>query len=880
MSKKARFMSRIVTIVLLILCFQGCFSFNPTSFVRAEKLEIQDVPIYQGIEIDALLTVNTTNTGNWTWAVDQPWCSNDTGVYTIEDMIINNTAGTPRGSGIFINNSHDVDFRIENCTITNVNAIISYGAGIDLENSSRGVIINNTVSNTNPIGCGIQLRDYNCYNITIERNVVKNILRHGILMYGGDEIHVINNTVNNVAYNGIYFYQGVQNSTIAYNYVNDTNNNQMSSTNGGIKLLDVNNDNNQIYNNTVLNCWRGIYLRDSSNNSIHNNTVKNNDDGGIILSTNSDDNNVTNNIVTNENGDYEQDYGIWLASSHNNTISDNHISNQQQHGIFFQTSLNNTIIGNTVNVNKFMGIFLTDSANGNSIKDNSIDRNDLGIGLSYSEFNNITDNTLFGNGYCIYEVECGTNFITNNNCSEAWVTTPINIDDGATGIGAHNWTWAENQSWCSGAGTESDPYIIENLVISALGFSSYGIHIENSNVSFIIRNCSIYNCDTGIYVQDSNNSQIIGNEIFDCEEGINFDYSSENTISGNNVSNTDTGITLYAECFNNTISDNTLSNNPYGIYVYEYCDNNVITDNTVNQSEVGIDVDYYCDNNTISQNILSEVVYGIYVYDYCSNFTIVDNTISHSDVGLELYGDCMNNSISGNVILNCDEGIFVDDDSNYNVFTLNVLRNCTTGMIITDDSSNNSIYHNFFVDNEYHAEDWGTDNNWNSSTIGNYWTNWTSPDNNSDGIVDTPYTFIGGSAGSNDSLPIAEDGAPRITINFPTGGRFSDAPPFDVVVTDIYVYEMWYTLDGGITNYTFTENGVIDQAAWDALPRGKVTIRFYARDVAGNVDFKDVTITKYSQTLRIVGWIVIGVVAALGASGYFLIKFWKIKLEE
>ena len=80
MSKKARFMSRIVTIFLLILCFQGCLGFNPTSFVSAEKGEIQDVMVYQGIVVDALLSTNTSNSGNWTWAVDQPWCSNDGGL--------------------------------------------------------------------------------------------------------------------------------------------------------------------------------------------------------------------------------------------------------------------------------------------------------------------------------------------------------------------------------------------------------------------------------------------------------------------------------------------------------------------------------------------------------------------------------------------------------------------------------------------------------------------------------------------------------------------------------------------------------------------------------------------------------------------------------
>ena len=76
-------------------------------------------------------------------------------------------------------------------------------------------------------------------------------------------------------------------------------------------------------------------------------------------------------------------------------------------------------------------------------------------------------------------------------------------------------------------------------------------------------------------------------------------------------------------------------------------------------------------------------------------------------------------------------------------------------VFIDSNSDNNSLYENFFIENLKHAIDNGADNKWNSSTIGNYWDNHTGPDNNNDGIVDSPYTYIGGSAGSIDYLPIA-----------------------------------------------------------------------------------------------------------------------------
>jgi len=51
-------------------------------------------------------------------------------------------------------------------------------------------------------------------------------------------------------------------------------------------------------------------------------------------------------------------------------------------------------------------------------------------------------------------------------------------------------------------------------------------------------------------------------------------------------------------------------------------------------------------------------------------------------------------------------------------------------------------------------------------------------------------------------------------------------------------------MDGGLNNYTFTGNGTIDQTAWNLLPDGNVTIRFYASDIVDNIDFEQVIVKK------------------------------------
>jgi len=226
----------------------------------------------------------------------------------------------------------------------------------------------------------------------------------------------------------------------------------------------------------------------------------------------------------------------------------------------------------------------------------------------------------------------------------------------------------------------------------------------------------------------------------------------------------------------------------------------------------------------------------------------MDNIANYNgEIGIELYDYSSNNTISNNVVsYNGLNGIGLFDSSDSNTLTENVLYNNTIGVNI-DNGNNNSIYINFFLKNVKHAFDDGIDNKWNSTIIGNYWDNHTGPDVSPiDGIVDNPYTYIEGPAGNIDYLPIAEDGAPRITINSPiAGGKFgSTAPTFNVEIVDIHVYEMWFTIDGGLHNYTFTENGTINQAAWDALPEGNVTITFYARDIVGNKAFDEVTVIK------------------------------------
>jgi len=114
----------------------------------------------------------------------------------------------------------------------------------------------------------------------------------------------------------------------------------------------------------------------------------------------------------------------------------------------------------------------------------------------------------------------------------------------------------------------------------------------------------------------------------------------------------------------------------------------------------------------------------------------------------EIYNQYLNGFLAGINIHN----------SNNNIITDNIIENSSNYAIrITNNSALNSIYHNYILYNNNgstQASDDGSNNNWDNGSIGNYWSDWLSPDYNApQGIVDLSYN-IAGSSNSNDNYPI------------------------------------------------------------------------------------------------------------------------------
>ncbi|MHA1521024.1 MAG: right-handed parallel beta-helix repeat-containing protein [Promethearchaeota archaeon] len=223
----------------------------------------------------------------------------------------------------------------------------------------------------------------------------------------------------------------------------------------------------------------------------------------------------------------------------------------------------------------------------------------------------------------------------------------------------------------SGSGGSDSPYIIENLVIDAGGEN--GIAISGSTWFFEIRNCTIYNANNGISLDNvkTGTGKIYNNTIYDCSgtDGMGIALlDSNNMIVANNTIYNNIGTSSWTgdgiHCHrsdSNQIEGNIISGmrsgtagtgQGCGIYISASVSNNIIN-NTISN----------CSSQSTSAYLSG---LGVYLLD-SSDATILNNTVyeisggNHKITGngiliYEFYGDSHNNLIEGNTIFNITGG--------------------------------------------------------------------------------------------------------------------------------------------------------------------------------------------------------------------------------
>jgi parallel beta-helix repeat protein len=240
---------------------------------------------------------------------------------------------------------------------------------------------------------------------------------------------------------------------------------------------------------------------------------------------------------------------------------------------------------------------------------------------------------------------------------------------------AYNWVSANESGICSGSGTFSDPYIIQDKIIQGKEGET-GIWIQNSNAYFLISNCSISNCGENYKTGGIKLYQIEHGAIRDCDV-------SDNKGMGVVIEN----------CGISDISNSNISRNAKGGIFINQVDGfwlrySTFIDNKDHGIEITNSIDCYLFDSFYGKtksNGLFPLLFGITLKNTHSNI-IAGNTIYNCIIGLQL-SNSNENRIENNTFSSNSYSIIESNDCVGNSFTNN----------IDEISGNNTIGISWFI---------------------------------------------------------------------------------------------------------------------------------------------------------------------------------------
>ena len=368
-------------------------------------------------------------------------------------------------------------------------------------------------------------------------------------------------------------------------------------------------------------------------------------------------------------------------------------------------------------------------------------------------------------------------------------------------------------------------YIHDNDNAARIGWAS--------NITF--KNCFIYdNTYFGIVAYFVQDVEIISNTFtnnywveFACMAGQNL------KVINNTFTVFRLGVGLWT--WRGNISDCLIANNTVGLY------------DTTYTYTWGIDFTldyYYIWNVTVLNNTVRSMNQGIDVWSYglASNITIENNTVegcSYFAIGINY--DAPNSTIRGNRVRFSDYGIYLRSSTNI-IVERNIVENNTYGIRLRG-SSEILVFSNCIIYNEYQAYDDGA-NDWNTTTQGNFWSDYTGEDTNNDEIGDTPYIIDGDSI---DYLPLIfckllpDNEPPIIEISKPANNTITNNTNIllNCSVIEKYLKEVEIYLNESLMVKT-REKIIVQDLTLDS--DGLWVIKILARDFKNNMNVETLTV--------------------------------------
>lgn len=611
------------------------------------------------------------------------------------------TANSSIIQGFTIQNHIGIIIKADNCKISN-NTIIPDNEELDgiqvssnyctisdnkISNCRDGIIIqgdncivsDNTITNCQgdpedqDDGCGINVQTSN--NCTISGNNISDCLLNGIHISKSTKCIIKNNILSGNGYGQIKTELKENDSALENSTVPGFNDSEGAN---GIFISDS--SENTLEGNQIQNNNYGIGINNSPNNILTGNILLNNTYNLGI----SDDNNASGylqNIDTSNTVNGKQVY--YLIGAYNLTIDGNSSPYSSGIGYLGLVSCNNITIKNISISNNYQGILLAGSHNclitGNQFTDNTV-----GIDMNYT-----TGNTVKGN-IKIINNQCGVNI---EGSLKSYISDTIS-----------NNGWGINIS-------NSSQIKIENCQIKE---NQYGIFAKNSQDNYMPENNVSQNTVAGIVLVDST-SELMGNTLQDNPYNLNI-YSEigdfKAFMQNIDVSNTINGKPIYylvgennlvidgndqeyssgvgylglVSCNNITVKNITFTNNYSGILLAGSYNCN-ITNNQINNNLDGINL-FNSSINQINGNSISNNQNGIYLTRSTQN-VIIENKIDQADIGICLsYNTSSNNIVEKNEIKNCSANGIYSIWSSGNTFNNNEIENSGLGIYLRESDNN------------------------------------------------------------------------------------------------------------------------------------------------------------------------------------------------
>ncbi len=378
-----------------------------------------------------------------------------------------------------------------------------------------------------------------------------------------------------------------------------------------------------------------------------------------------------------------------------------------------------------------------------------------------------------------------------------------------------------------GTGDENTPFRIEGYSITDSNFEL--IVIENTEAYFVIQNNylnSITSSLDAIYIRNAKNGLVYDNTAVYNRHGIFIDTGCLGiNVTNNRVwDSSESGIRVNSST-NVKIHHNEMHQNTYnGIWANSSTDLD-IWNNTVYDDELGIWL-----RNTNSSQVIGNTLFGndnaIWISNQSSLNEITFNSIfDPADVNPNTCGIHLSHGAHQNSILN------------------NTIANSTEhGFYVEISSGNNTIKWNTFIGNNIG----GTSQAFDAALVNvlyNYWSDWTTPDDDFDQIVDIPY-MLEGAVMNDDPYPLTHPTNPPefhymtpMTVIYPNGGE-SIADSVTVRWTACYDsvghtvnYSIQFSLNSGVDWVKLVGNLTATQYEWNTTSEVK-TDHYLIRIVA------------------------------------------------